>query len=69
MFDLMVDVTDCFWQLGNARTEGNDTFARNLDQPSLRDWTRLSRHFVPGYPRFNPSGINAQWHLPHAAMS
>ena len=34
------------------------TFARNL--PSLRDWTLFflfSRHFVPGYPRFNPSGI------------
>ena len=29
----------------------------------------FSRHFVPGYPRFNPSGINAYWHLPAAGKT
>jgi hypothetical protein len=44
------------------RGKENDIFARNLiNRPygTGRVFLLFSRHFVPGYLRFDPSGINA----------
>ena len=74
MFDLMVDVGNrtqnsriretLLFDVFSRQDRGkeNDIFARNLiNRPygTGRVFLLFSRHFVPGYLRFDPSGINA----------
>ena len=44
-----------------ARDRGKDLQETLINRPygTGRVFFLFSRHFVPGYPRFNPSGINA----------